>query len=252
MYKLVISMNDIFQQGTVYQDDNSKTIYLTPEEPLVYDTNKWVYKRMPTLNSWKLDMAYQQFMHKQQGSSHLAFTFPENENLDQQWLDEIKALEFELGIMELYAIEPQHIHQAINSEIDVTIVNDETLEDYIAIYRRFAEPYGLAYAQESIQMIRNQFPQENKLRILAYKGELPVGILDLIVSASAMEIDGFGVLDEYQRQGIGSVMQSFVAQIAKDKTIILIADGEDSAKDMYIKQGYIFISYCYQILKDHI
>ncbi|MDW4063022.1 GNAT family N-acetyltransferase [Staphylococcus saprophyticus] len=245
-------MNDIFQQGTVYQDDNSKTIYLTPEEPLVYDTNKWVYKRMPTPNSWKLDMAYQQFMHKQQGSSHLAFTFPENENLDQQWLDEIKALEFELGIMELYAIEPQHIHQAINSEIDVTIVNDETLEDYIAIYRRFAEPYGLAYAQESIQMIRNQFPQENKLRILAYKGELPVGILDLIVSASAMEIDGFGVLDEYQRQGIGSVMQSFVAQIAKDKTIILIADGEDSAKDMYIKQGYIFISYCYQILKEHI
>ena len=154
--------------------------------------------------------------------------------------------------MELYAIEPQHIHQAINSEIDVTIVNDETLEDYIAIYRRFAEPYGLAYAQESIQMIRNQFPQENKLRILAYKGEVPVGILDLIVSASAMEIDGFGVLDEYQRQGIGSVMQSFVAQIAKDKTIILIADGEDSAKDMYIKQGYIFISYCYQILKEHI
>ena len=101
-------------------------------------------------------------------------------------------------------------------------------------------------------MIRNQFPQENKLRILAYKGEVPVGILDLIVSASAMEIDGFGVLDEYQRQGIGSVMQSFVAQIAKDKTIILIADGEDSAKDMYIKQGYIFISYCYQILKEHI
>lgn len=245
-------MNDIFQQGTVYQDDSSKTIYLTPEEPLVYDTNKWIYKRMPTFNSWKLDMAYQQFMHKQQGSSHLAFTFPENENLDQQWLDEIKALEFELGIMELYAIEPQHIHQAINSEIDVTIVNDETLEDYIAIYRRFAEPYGLAYAQESIQMIRNQFPQENKLRILAYKGEVPVGILDLIVSASAMEIDGFGVLDEYQRQGIGSVMQSFVAQIAKDKTIILIADGEDSAKDMYIKQGYIFISYCYQILKEHI
>ncbi|MDN8848384.1 GNAT family N-acetyltransferase, partial [Staphylococcus aureus] len=35
-----------------------------------------------------------------------------------------------------------------------------------------------------------------------------------------------------------------------DKVIILIADGEDSAKHMYIKQGYIFISYCYQILKE--
>lgn len=252
MYELVISMNDIFQQGTVYQDDKSKTIYLTPEEPLVYDTNKWNYKRMPTIDSWKLDMAYQQVMHKQQGSSHLAFTFPENESLNQQWLDEIKALEFDLGIMELYAIEPQHIKLSIKNEIDVTIVNDDTLEDYIAIYRKFAEPYGIAYANESIEMIRSQFPQENKMRILAYQAGVPVGILDLIIGISTIEIDGFGVLDEYQRQGIGSVMQSFVAQIAKDKTIILIADGEDSAKDMYIKQGYIFISYCYQILKEDI
>ncbi|PHK50348.1 GNAT family N-acetyltransferase [Staphylococcus edaphicus] len=245
-------MNDIYQQGTIYQSDNRKTIYLTPEEPLVYDTNKWAYKIMPTIDSWKLDIAYQQYMHEQQSSSHLAFTFPENENLDQQWLDEINALGFELGIMELYAIEPCDINRSKYNDIEVVIVNDMTLEDYIAIYRKFAEPYGVAYANESIQLIRNQFDTENRLRIIAYKDNTPVGILDLIVGETTVEIDGFGVLTQFQRQGIGAVMQSFVAEIANDKTIILIADGEDSAKNMYIKQGYIFISYCYQVLKEHI
>ncbi|NLK09625.1 MAG: GNAT family N-acetyltransferase, partial [Staphylococcus equorum] len=63
--------------------------------------------------------------------------------------------------------------------------------------------------------------------------------------------DGFGVDESYQKQGIGSTMQTCVAEVADTKPIILIADGEDSAKEMYIRQGYIYISYCYQILKEN-
>ncbi len=33
------------------------------------------------------------------------------------------------------------------------------------------------------------------------------------------------------------------------KPVILVADGEDTAKDMYAKQGYVYQSFCYQILK---
>ena len=32
--------------------------------------------------------------------------------------------------------------------------------------------------------------------------------------------------------------------------MILVADGEDTAKDMYVKQGYVFLSYMYQALKE--
>ncbi|WP_436854738.1 GNAT family N-acetyltransferase [Staphylococcus caeli] len=249
---MVVSMSDIFQEGTIYSDDQRKTIYLTPNEPLVYDTNKWIYKTMPTLETWKVDQSAQLSMHHNQGSSHLAFTFPENISLSAEWLHEIETLEFELGLMELYAIEASEVNAIEYHDLHIAFVTKHTLEDYISVHRLFAQPYGQAYVEQSVQVIRDQFESEQKHRVIAYKEETPVGIMDLIIGRDTAEIDAFGVVHEYQKQGIGSAMQAFVATSVKDKTIILLADGEDSAKDMYVKQGYTFISYCYQILKENI
>ena len=40
-----ISIHNIAQDGHLYNEDKQKIIYLTPSEPLKYDTNKWFYKR---------------------------------------------------------------------------------------------------------------------------------------------------------------------------------------------------------------
>ncbi|MDU6507076.1 MAG: GNAT family N-acetyltransferase, partial [Staphylococcus sp.] len=37
--------------------------------------------------------------------------------------------------------------------------------------------------------------------------------------------------------------------LAGSRPVILVADGDDTAKDMYIKQGYIFQSFQYQTVK---
>ncbi|WP_348634734.1 DUF5613 domain-containing protein [Staphylococcus sp. GDX8P66P] len=103
-----ITLNNIFQPGNIYAEDEDKVIYLTPQIPLVFDANKWVYKQMPSIKQWKADIATQTHMHKQQSSNHLTFTFPENIELDQQWIALINQEQFELGLMELYAIEPQN------------------------------------------------------------------------------------------------------------------------------------------------
>ena len=42
-----ISIHNIAQDGHLYHEDKQKIIYLTPSEPLKYDTNKWFYKEMP-------------------------------------------------------------------------------------------------------------------------------------------------------------------------------------------------------------
>ncbi|WP_391559292.1 DUF5613 domain-containing protein, partial [Staphylococcus saprophyticus] len=121
---------------------------------------------MPTLNSSKLHIPYQQFIHKQQPSSHLPFTFPQNHNLDQQSFHQIKPLQFHLPIIHLYPIQPHHIHQPINSQIHLTILNHQTLQHYIPIYPTFPQPYPLPYPQQTIHIIPNQFPQQNKFTIL--------------------------------------------------------------------------------------
>lgn len=247
-----ISLNDIFQPGDIYDNDWYKSIYLTPTTPLVFDANKWVYKQMPSIYQWKMDIATQTHMHKQQNSNHLTFTFPENVELDQQWIALINNEQFELGLMELYAIEPQQFKGHADDEVKVAFVDETTLEDYISVYRQFAAPYGEGYVEESTRMIKNHFNDDAKTRLIAYKHGQPAGILDLIVTEDTVEIDGFCVLECYQRQGVGSVMQSVVAKLANRRPIILIADGEDSAKDMYVKQGYVYISFCYHIVKEHI
>ncbi|RIP37454.1 GNAT family N-acetyltransferase [Staphylococcus gallinarum] len=243
-------MDNIFQQGEIFKDDINKTIYLTPNEPLVYDTNKWEYKHLPAIAQFKKDILEQAKLHQQQNSLHLAFVFPENTLLSKKWLNLLESYGFELGIMELYGIEASDFPQSNNMEIAIEFVSAQSIEDYIQIYKAYALPYGEAYANESIQILRNSYLRDNKERLIAYKAQQPVGILDLIISDNTVEIDGFGVLPEYQRQGIGTVMQSYVARYAGRKPMILVADGEDTAKDMYIKQGYQFLSFKYQILKE--
>ena len=65
-----------------------------------------------------------------------------------------------------------------------------------------------------------------------------------------MEIDGLGVMEQYRHNAIGSSIQSHVGKLAKTNPVILVADGEDTAKDMYIKQGYTYLGFRYQILKE--
>ena len=71
--------------------------------------------------------------------------------------------------MELYAIEAKYFPQSNNTDIDIQFVSSESIEDYIQIYRTFALPYGNAYANESIQLLRASYGIDNKERLIAYK-----------------------------------------------------------------------------------
>ena len=86
--------------------------------------------------------------------------------------------------------------------------------------------------------------------MVSYLNGQPVGIVDIIENKNSVEIDGFGVLEDYQRNGIGQTMQAFVGELAGERPVMLVADGEDTVKDMYLKQGYVYRSFRYQVLKE--
>lgn len=250
-----ICMENIAQAGQRYLEDEQKIIYLTPSEPLKYDTNKWIYKTLPTLEQWHQDMAQQFKLHKQQSSNHLAFTFPENESLNQTWLSEIKNEGFQLGVLELYIIEGTELAR-FKRRPDITIcrVDDNNIEDYLAIYHSFALPYGEDFANESVNSTRETIinKEDAVSRCVAYLEGKAVGTVDVIETDETVEIDSFGVLEGYQHQGIGTTIQSYIGKIAGERPVILVADGEDTAKDMYIKQGYTYQSFIYHIVKENV
>ncbi|MDN8915722.1 GNAT family N-acetyltransferase, partial [Staphylococcus aureus] len=79
-------------------------------------------------------------------------------------------------------------------------------------------------------------------RLVAYLNYEPIGVVDVIVSENYIELDVFGVLEQFRHQVIGSTIQSLIGEydISKNhKPIILVADCEDTEKDMYAKQGYV-------------
>ena len=104
-------------------------------------------------------------------------------------------------------------------------------------------------------MVKAHYQDDDIKRMVAYISDEPIGVVDVIESDNYIEIDAFGVLESYRNQGIGSTIQSLIGEYAMSrnrKPIILVADGEDTAKDMYVKQGYTYQSFCYQILKEDI
>lgn len=248
-----ITLADIYQAGTIFRDDSFKTIYLTPSSPFVYDCNTWVYKQTPTIAQWYKDVETQTSLHRAQGSNHLSFYFPQDEPLTKAWFEQFETLGYELGILELYAIESNELAQ-LPSRGDIVIkeASPENIEDYIQVNYQFALPFGEDYASENAKRIRQQYQTDIYRRLIAYQHEVPVGIVNLIEQNHILEIDGFGVLDNFQHQGIGSTIQAHIGQLAKDRAIILVADGEDTARDMYIKQGYIYQGFRYQILKEQL
>ena len=248
-----LSMDLIEETGKIAFQDHVKTIYLTPDEPLTYYSNKWVYHEMPAFEQWLQDAETQLQQHHAQGSHHLMFTFPENTELSLAFQDYLEKESYELGLMEMYAIEAEALKGEIPDTLKIEWVDGDNLDDYLTIHRTFALQFGEDYADESERTIRKNFQDEQQIkRIVVYYQNQPVGSLDAIETEQTLEIDSFGVIESMRRKGIGRAMQAFVAAHADGKPIILVADGEDTAKDMYIKQGYTFISYRYQILKENV
>lgn len=155
--------------------------------------------------------------------------------------------------MELYVVEGEDLSKLPqNQQVEIQHVSEQNIEDYLKIYQYFAQPFGESYAIASAQHIRAYYENDIPQRLIAYINQQPVGIVDLIVSMKSIEIDGFGVLETYRHQGVGSTIQAYIGEVAEKKPVILVADGEDTAKDMYLKQGYTFLGYRYQILKENI
>lgn len=248
-----VKLKDIYIDGEKFLEDEHKIIYLTPKHPLRFDSNTWVYKTMPSMSQWLEDIDHQRMAHQNQYSNHLSFYFPENVNLNQQWLDLIQRQGFELGLLELYAIEGYELQRLTHNHL-VTIqqVTKQNIDDYLRVHENFTRPFGEKYAKESAIQIKENYMSDVQERLIAYFNHQPVGIVDLIINTHTIEIDGLGVIEQYRHQLIGSTIQAYVGDIAQSKTVILVADGEDTAKDMYLQQGYTYLSYRYQVLNEDI
>ena len=78
-------------------------------------------------------------------------------------------------------------------------------------------------------------------RLVAYVDNEPVGTVDVIITDETIEIDSFGVIEQFQRQGIGSTIQAYIGNLANERPVILVGDGEDTKK-RYVHETRLYVS----------
>ena len=86
---------------------------------------------------------------------------------------------------------------------------------------------------------------------LCYKNEEIVGRCDLLISDNVAKIENFSVLKKYQKKGYGRAILKELIELAINKNcdlIYLVADEEDTVKEMYLKLGFAKVGISTDIL----
>ncbi|UXR71349.1 GNAT family N-acetyltransferase [Staphylococcus sp. IVB6238] len=248
-----VTMGHIYTDGLLVKEDDRVKYYRTPDRPLKFDANKWCYKKMPDLLTFKNDIIQQGEAHQAQGSTHLNFDFPQDIKPSIDMLQYLRAEGFSLGCVELYMIEAAQLRKLAQEPIRLErMTTEESVDDYFSVFTPLSIEYGEAYIEECRRHMKDILSDISHPihYYIAYETNKPIGIINVIQSEHFVEIDGFAVLTEYRYKGIGSRIQAAVGGMAGEKPVILVADAEDTAKDMYVKQGYTYMGFQYSALKE--
>jgi ribosomal protein S18 acetylase RimI-like enzyme len=245
-----ITFEHIHKSGQVVLNNELFKHFHFQEVLLMYNGNFIEFKRVPTLEEFIQTKNYLQDFHQNKGQYHLKFNWPPSHKITNEILRYLKEEEFDFSFIELYAIDPKNFPKVeSHPDIKIVAVSEETLEDYLALQYEFDLTYGADYADQKVKVHKSHFQNSNYLQILAYYKGVPAGLVDVIISENTAEIDGLEVKEEFRNKGIAKRIQRFVMDQYLDKTVILVADGEDTPREMYQKQNYQLMGFQYEILK---
>jgi GNAT superfamily N-acetyltransferase len=248
-----ITFENIYTLGhVVFENDQYRHIHY-PEMLTRYDSNFIEFKKIPTLSEFKRTESYLRGFHLKHGQNHVKFYFHANEKPGVELIDYMNHSGYEIGFLELYAIQPNQFPLVKeNPNIEIHAVTDKNLEIFLKLQYQQDVVYGSEFASQKQELHKRNFENPNMLQLLAtYKG-IPAGSVDIIIAKDTAEIDGLVVDENFQKKGIGSRLQKFVMEQFFNKTIILVADGEDTPREMYRRQNYQYHGFKYQAHKVYI
>ena len=246
----ILSFKNTHHLGKVVFENELYMHVHHPDMLLAYDSNYLEFKRTPTRDEFLVAEAYLRSFHIKNDQNHVKYYFPENEIPATDLLAHFTDQNYHVGILELYAIQPDQFPSVTDSpEITIKAVTIQNLETYLEFQYELDLMYGAGYAEQRHGQHKRNFQNERFMQLLAYYQGLPAGSLDIIISNEITEIDRLIVLESFQKKGIGSRMQKYVMDHFYDQTVILVANGEDTAREMYKRQNYQYLGFTYEVMK---
>lgn len=248
-----ITFNNIFIHGHVIVENSLLKQYHFPEMLSRYDSSFIEFKVLPTLDRLRAAESYLRDYHQKHGQNHIKFKFPENEIIPDEMINYFDQKGYDIGILELYAIQPDQFPEVkYDPDIEIQIVSEQTLDTFLELQFEQDLVFGLRFASQKMELNKQIYQNPKIIQLMALYQGIPAGAVELILSKNTVEIDNLGVLDAWQKKGIGSRIQKWVMDTFSDKTVILVADGQDTPREMYRKQNYQCVGYQYytQVVED--
>ncbi|MBR7794727.1 MAG: GNAT family N-acetyltransferase [Bacillota bacterium] len=245
-----ISFNDIYTESHLVVGTELYSHYHNPEMLIQYDSNYLQFHRMPTLQEFIEAATYLKEFHQKNGQKHVKFYFPENRKPSEELIQFFHHQSFEYGYLELYAIQPEQFPITDNHpDITIRIVSEVNFDDYLQVQYEQDLEFGEEFAKAKPALYRRHFQDETFMQIMSYYQGTAVGSLEVIIKEDTAEIDGLHVHQAFRKKGIAQRLQKFVMDQFPNKTIILVADGEDTPREMYIRQNYRYLGFQYEVQK---
>jgi len=247
---LTITYYHIHYHGqVVYENDLYKHVHF-PEMLIYYSGNFIQFKSMPSLQEFAHAADYLLEFHKRNGQNHVQFYFPPNQKPTKEFIDYFLKEQYIYSFTELYAIRPKEFkYRLLNPEVIVTAVDENTFPYYLDLQFGFDVKFGVEFAKQKAKIHQRHFEDSSFLQLLAYyKGE-PVGTVDCIIGDQTVELDNLQVMERYRNLSVGTALQKYVMDHFPDHWVILIAEGEDTPREMYQKQNYQYYGFRYEAYK---
>ena len=213
-----------------------------------YDSNFILFKIMPTVEKFNEVEQYLKTFHQSFNQNHLKFIFPPNEKLSIDLRECVIKKGYDIGILEMYSIKPDYFNGKLHCP-NACWVTEENFDEFLELQFKEDLRFGLDYATAKVSFLGRLSLREDWRAVMVYEGNKAVGSLELIVKQNTVEIDNLFIEESYRNKGYATQLQAFVMKEFKNKMVILVADSEDTPKHMYIKQGYHFSGFQYEILK---
>ena len=246
-----VTFEHIYTDASLAYETNLFCHYEFLEVLEMYDSNFIRFKKMPKLKQLIEAENYIKEVHAKRGQKHVKFVFPQDLVLREDIESYLQTQGYEINGLQLYIIEPAQFKQSSSFNGTVAFVTQQTLAEFCEFHYSDALKFGEAYATQKSEKLKKDFELNRKYQIIAKLTDgTVVGAVEIIKSENYAEIDSLFVLQEYQKQGIGTAIQQFVMNEFKDKQIILVTESDNTARHMYVKQGYIHKGFQQNALKN--
>ncbi|MCT2534834.1 GNAT family N-acetyltransferase [Aquibacillus koreensis] len=249
-----ITFENIHKNGAIVEENERYKQNQFLKIPNMYDANYIAFKQMPTLAEFKEAEEYLRGYHMRLGQNHVKFYFPEGIKITDELDNYLSTSGYDTGFMELYKVDPSKFPEVpMNDAIKVREVSEKNLEPFLDLIYKHTLAFGEKFAQYKRSLIREQClddsQKERHLKLFATYDGKAAGYAHVIISKAFVEIDNLEVDEVFQKKGIGSALQRKVMDLFSDRTVILVADGEDTPRNMYRKQNYQYVGFQYEALK---